>query len=190
MNTDPYIYMIDKARRGVVFLFFGLSILSQKALAQSINETNWYFGNSSQNLVFDLNGRDVSVFNNQATPFGDGGSAVITDQFTGNVLFYSDGQQIFDASHTSLTGALSGDPSINVPVATAPIGGTLGQYYILTNSGNSGVDAIQLTTVDAMLIGNGSAGFPSGDVVSVNQGTGLLNPSEGMIIIPAGDGST
>ena len=190
MNDDPYMHMIDKARCGMVFLFFCLTILSQKSLAQNITETNWFFGNSPQNLVFDLNGRDASVFSNQATPFGDGGSTVITDQFTGNILFYCDGQQIFDASHTLLTTALSGDPSINVPVVSAPVGGSMGQYYLLTNSGNGGVDAIEVTIVDATLLGNGSSTFPKGEVVSINQGTGLTNPSEGMIVVPSGDGST
>ncbi|MCP4456606.1 MAG: PKD domain-containing protein [Cytophagales bacterium] len=162
---------------------------TQISLAQNITETNWYFGNSSQNLVFDLNGRDVNLLNNQETPFGMGGSAVITDQFTGNLLFYSDGQQIFDGSHTLLTGALRGNHMINVPVVTAPVSGSPGQYYFFTNSGNSGIDAIEYATVDATQMGNGTV-FPTGDVVDTMQPTALVSPSEGMIIVEAGDGVT
>ena len=190
MNYDPYIRMIEKLRGGVVFLCFCFLFCTHKSFGQSITETNWFFGNSAENLVFDLNGRNASLFTNQATPFGTGGATVITDQFTGNFLFYSDGQQLFDASHNLLTSALSGDSSINVPIVTAPIGGTLGQYYVLTNSGSSGVDAIELTIVDAMLPGNGSLAFPLGEVVSANQVTGLANPSEGMIVVDPGNGNS
>lgn len=160
------------------------------SLAQNITETNWYFGDSQENLVFDLNGRDGYVQSNQFAPFGNGGSTVITDQFTGNLLFYSDGQQVFDAGNNLLSAGLSGNSGINVPVATAPVSGTPGQYYLFTNSGNSGVNEIQYSVVDANQVGNGSMTFPLGDIVSTNTGTGLSDPSEGMIVIPLGDGVT
>lgn len=190
MNYDPYRQMIDRTWSRASVLFLCLSSLIRISTAQNITETHWYFGNSTQHLVFDLNGRDVNLLNNQVTPFGAGGSAVITDQFTGNLLFYSDGQQIFDASHTLLTGVLSGNTAINVPVVPAPVSGSPGHYYFFTNSGNSGVDAIEYSVVDASLIGNGSVAFPSGDVISTNQPTGLNSPSEGMIVVEAGDGVT
>ncbi len=173
----------------LVRFFIGWLMVSG-VLAQNISETNWYFGNSSQNLVFDLNGRDAYLQNNQATPFGTGGSAVITDQFTGNLLFYSDGEQIFDGGHNLIFGGLSGNSAINVPVATAPVSASPGQYYLFTNSGNGGVNAIEYSIVDANQVGNGSATFPLGDITSINQPTGLANPAEGMIIVPMGDGDT
>ncbi len=176
------------------FLLLVLFVLTlHDSLAQGITETRWYFGNSSENLVFDRNGRDVYLQTDQATPFGAAGSVTITDQFTGNLLFYSDGLRLFDVSHNPvplLGGGLSGNPAINVPVVSCPITGNQGQYYLFTNAGNSGVNEIQYSVVDANLPGNGTAQFPYGNLVSgmINQSIGISDPSEGMIMIPQGDG--
>ena len=185
MQSDPYNKMNIGFLDRLVKFFIGWVIVCG-AMAQSITETNWYFGNSTENLVFDLNGRDTNLENNQSAGLGAGGSSVITDQLTGNVLFYSDGQQVFDAGNNTISAALNGDPTLNVPVVIAPISGSPRQYYFFTNSGA----AIEYSTVDATLTGNGSASFPLGEITGTNTTTGLTNPSEGMIIIPSGDGVT
>ena len=170
---------------GLLLWFSGLT-----SGAQDITETRWYFGNSTSSLVFDQNGRDVYLQDDMAIPFGNGGAVTITDQFTGNLLFYTDGEVVYDASHTitpSGTG-LTGNSSVNVSVVTCPVSGNPGQYFLITNSGNSGVNEIQYTVVDANQEGNGTAQFPAGDVTMSNISTGLTNPSEGMLIIPAGNG--
>ena len=168
--------------------FFVFLTLSISVSAQSVTETHWYFGNSAENLIFDGNGRNAYLQTNQATSFGMGGASVITDQITGNLLFYSDGTQIFDAGHNLLTNALSGNPSINVAVASAPDSGNPGQYYFFSNAYNLPTNEIQYTIVDANVVGNGSAMFSNGAVSSMNNSTGLINPSEGMLIVPEGDG--
>ncbi|MEQ9008487.1 MAG: hypothetical protein RLP12_11420, partial [Ekhidna sp.] len=144
-----------------------LSLFSLILCAQDVTETRWYFGNSNENLVFDRNGRDVYLQTDQFTPFGSAGAATITDQFTGNLLFYSDGVNIYDVSHTLLPGGagLNGNSAINVPVVTCPVTDSPGQYYLFTNSGTTGPNEIQYTIVDATLQGNGTAQFPYGDVV-------------------------
>ncbi|MEM9338736.1 MAG: PKD domain-containing protein [Bacteroidota bacterium] len=161
--------------------------------AQEILDTRWYFGNSSENLVFDLNGRRSYLENTQAVPFGNAGAVTITDQFTGNLLFYSDGVQVFDATHTQVPAAtaLVGDPSINTPVVTAPVSGNPGQYYLFANPGTTGPNEIQFSIVDATLNGNGTAQFPLGDLTAtVNTATGLTDPAQAMMVIPLGDGET
>jgi len=171
-----------------------LAVIFTSAISkgQGVTETRWYFGDSPSSLIFDQNGRDVYLQDDQATPFGNAGAVTITDQFTGNLLFYTDGETVYDVSHTitpSGTG-LSGNTTINVPVVTCPVVGSPGEYYLFTNPGNSGVNEIQYSILDANQIGNGSAQFPYGDLVigMINQPTGLTDPSEGMVIIPAGDG--
>lgn len=173
-----------------VLLVVGLLSMRGVSYCQNITETRWYFGNSTENLIFDRNGRDVYLQNDQSITFLNGGGATITDQFTGNLLFYTDGTSVYDVSHSivpSGTG-LTGNPSINVPVVTSPVSGNPGQYYFFTNSGSTGVNEIQYSIVDANAVGNGSAQFPYGDVISANVGTGLVNPSEGMLMVPAGNG--
>ncbi len=187
MISIPYKSAVGRLT-SFVLAFISLSL----ANAQNVTETRWYFGNSSENLVFDRNGRDVYLQNDQTTPFGNAGAATITDQFTGNLLFYSDGTDIYDVSHTLLPGGagIAGVSSINVPVVTCPVTDNPGQYYLFTNSGAGGVNEIQYTIVDATLVGNGSAQFPYGDVTVRDQSlpASLTDPAEGMLIVPSGDG--
>lgn len=187
MNRIPYASASCRWLLLVVLFLFSSSLWSQ-----NITETRWYFGNSAENLVFDRNGRDVYLQTDQATPFGAVGAVTITDQFTGNLLFYTDGINIYDASHLILpNGAgMSGVSSINVPVVTCPVTDNPGQYYLFTNSGSGGVNEIQYTIVDATIPGNGTAQFPYGDVVTgmFNISTGLTDPAQGMLIVPSGDG--
>ncbi len=193
MTKDIFMNHIPYAAAGYRWLLlFVLFMVSTSLWSQNVTETRWYFGNSSENLVFDRNGRDVRLQTDQATPFGTAGAVTITDQFSGNLLFYTDGINVYDASHTILpNGAgLAGVATINVPVVTCPVTDNPGQYYLFTNSGSGGVNEIRYTVVDATIAGNGTVQFPYGDVVTgmMDVATGLTNPAEGMIIIPAGDG--
>ncbi len=185
MIPNPYVVVLRSLAYAVlsIFVFSG-------TLAQNITETRWRFGNSSQNLIFDQNGRDVLLQDDQATPFGSAGAATITDQFTGNLLFYTDGVNVYDVSNAFVPNGtgLSGNAAINVPVVASPVIGSPGQYYLITNSGAAGVNEIQYSIVDSNSPGNGTAQFPYGDVMQRNSSTGLVDPSEGMIVIPLGDG--
>jgi gliding motility-associated-like protein len=185
MNLTPYWKAYKKSTFFIICCLFSISLS-----AQNVTETRWYFGNSAENLVFDRNGREVYLQTDQFVPFGNSGSATITDQFTGNLLFYTDGTQVYDASHSlTPTGVgLNGNSAINMPVVTSPFPGNSGQYFLFTNSGSFGVNEIQYSIVDATAVGNGTAQFPYGDVTAINQATGLVDPSEGMLIVPAGDG--
>ena len=123
--------------------------------AQNITEKNWLFGNSPQYLVFDKSGRDVVLEDDQALPFGTGGSSVISDQYTGDLMFYTDGQLVYDANHgllPSIAGGavLSADPDRNQAALTCPVPGSTSQYYIFTNSDTG----INFSIVDANLPGN------------------------------------
>lgn len=159
--------------------------------AQNITEKNWFFGSSQNNLVFDKSGRDVVLEDDNNTLFGVGGSAVINDQFTGDLIFYTDGALVLDANHAIIPGVLggtvlSGNTSKNQAVATCPVPGSLTQYYVFTNSDT----AINYTVLDASIAGNStSARFPTGDILGApNLSMALPNPSEGMAIIETGDG--
>ncbi|MDW3193318.1 MAG: PKD domain-containing protein [Cytophagales bacterium] len=157
---------------------------------QRILDTQYFFGNTTDNFVFDKNGRDVHLEDRQVAPFGMGGSAVISDQFNGNLLFYTDGVQVFDQSHQLVAGysALNGDSSLNQPAVVVPNPSSRDLYYIFTNPSNGGANEIQFTEIDASIQGNSTDGrFPFGAMTSVNQSTGLTNPSEGIIIIEAGN---
>lgn len=185
MIQSPYPTAIRSVLTSVLF-----TLIVVYSVGQDVTETRWYFGNSPENLIFDRNGRGVELQTDQTTPFGAAGAVTITDQFTGNLLFYTDGVNVYDASHSIVPGGtgLAGNAAINVPAVTCPDASNPGVYYLFTNSGNSGVNEIRVSRLDATQVGNGSAQFPYGAVTSNDQATGLTNPSEGMLMIPSGDG--
>lgn len=179
--------MSEKLKTGAILGL--LCFLTFTVWGQNITETHWYFGNASENFVIDKSGRTASLETNQGTPFGMGGSAVIVDQQKGNLLFYSDGQRVYDATHALLPAIaggtlMGGDPTINQPVVASAFPDSTDRYYFFTNDGSQ----IAYSIVDASVPGNPSvAQFPKGDVTSFNQAFGVNNPSEGMTIIQSAD---
>ncbi|MFY0605985.1 MAG: gliding motility-associated C-terminal domain-containing protein [Cyclobacteriaceae bacterium] len=172
---------MSKILRSNIFLILcGLLLFSEQLGAQSITETQWYFGNSAEALVFDKSSREFNFIGDQNVPFGTHGSTVITHMRKGNLLFYSDGDVIYDGSHQILPGMgtdrLNGDQTKIQPVVSAPVPGDTSRYFIFSNSGTE----ILLTTVSMELVGNSTVTeFPLGDVEgAVAQPTGLTNQGE------------
>lgn len=160
-------------------------------MGQDLKQHNWYFGNSTQAIRFNRGTNAAQLINNQALPFNKGGAAVATDPATANLLFYTDGVRVYDATHTLMTNGsgLNGQTDTNQPVAISPVPGQTNKYYIFTNSANYTTGGtISLSTVDLNQFGN--AVFPApatGDVEVATKNTtipGLTNRSEGMIVVP------
>lgn len=185
---NPLVLMTKIA---VTFLVF-FSTLT--AFSQNLAQSNWYFGNSVNGIRFNRSNGTPSLVNNQAIPFGTGGSAVATDPSTANLLFYSDGLVIYDGGHLQMLngGGLSGNNSGNQPVATCPVPGQPNKYFVFTNSANFLTGGtISRSVVDMNLFGN--AVFPApafGDVENPKNVAipGLTGRSEGMMIVPHTNG--
>ncbi|MBX2940816.1 MAG: gliding motility-associated C-terminal domain-containing protein [Cyclobacteriaceae bacterium] len=168
-----------------LFLFCSFSFAS----AQELTRNNWYFGNSSNGIRFNRSNNTASNVANQATPFGTGGSSVATDPGNANLLFYSDGANVYDANHGIMPNGngLTANSAGNQPTAVSAVPGQLGKYFLFTNTANfTAGGTISRSVVDMNLFGN--AVFPSpglGDVESKNVAIpGLPNRSEGMIVVP------
>ena len=163
-------------------------------LAQNFSGYNWYFGNSPQGVRFSRSSNTPSLVNNMATPFGTGGSAVASDQLNGNLLFYTDGSNIYDVSNTVMPNGtgLGANSSGNQPVVVAKVPGQDNQYYVIVNTANSTTGGtISYRIVDMSLFGN--AVFPTpalGDATTAANTaiTGLTGTSEAMIVIPHANG--
>lgn len=163
-------------------LFFLL--IGTHSNGQGLNGNNWYFGNSEQGIRFNKSDKQPFLSNNQATPFGTGGSAVATDPVTGDLLFYTDGQRVYDASHRLMPGGdnLGGNTTANQPVSICPIPETVRQYYIFSNNPAPGSRVI-VSIVDMTLTGNAAANqLPLGEVTSSNP-TSIISETEGMTVI-------
>ncbi|MFY0687643.1 MAG: gliding motility-associated C-terminal domain-containing protein [Cyclobacteriaceae bacterium] len=158
-------------------LLIGLNPLN----GQVISESQWFFGNSSANLQFDKNGDEVYDEERMTAPFGMGGSAVANSSTTGNLLFYTDGERIYDESGAIMSNStsLGGSPDINQPAVISSMPGFPNMYYVFVNVGTH----IEYTLIDMNAVGNGTADAPLGAVVTSGLVTRHLNPSEGMTII-------
>ena len=171
----------------ITFLVF---ISTLNVFSQNLEQSNWYFGNTVNGIRFNRSTGVPTLVNNQAIPFGTGGSAVATDPSTANLLFYSDGSVIYDACHLQMLngGGLNGNNSGNQPVAICPVPGQPNKYFVFTNSANFlAGGTISSSVVDMNLFGNAVFPAPSfGDVenpknVAIPELTGR---SEGMTIVP------
>lgn len=170
-----------------LFLLSAFQINAQ-TVAQNFSRHNWFFGNSSDAIVFNKSDNEPNHVTTQATPFGDGGSAVATDPLTGELLFYTDGTTIYDASHQIMDNGtgLNGIGITNQPAAICPVPNTDSQFYVFTNSGNqTSPGIIEYSIVD--MSQQGTAPMfqpPRGSVIQKNMSTTVANTSEAMIIVP------
>lgn len=184
------IEMINEVKRKCVPFWVTCCIFISSSVsiqAQNYSEYNWLFGNSTTTITFNKSDARAQLDTLQFIPYGTGGGMVISDPVTGNLLFYSDGENVYDSNHELVpNGAgLGGDATINRAASVMPMPYTDGEYFIFTNPGASGPE-ILYTVADRNLVGNAAGGEPPlGDVDAArkNIGTGLTNPSEGMIVI-------
>ena len=156
--------------------------------AQNFSRYNWYFGSSNQAIRFSRSDNSANLINFvQAPPLGTGGSAVASSKLNGDLLFYTDGVNVFDITNQQINPApLTGNASANQPVAIAKVPGQVSQYYIFTNSSNNTTGGnIEFSIVDMSLPGNSTAPAPpSGAMLSPAPTALLAARSEAMITVP------
>jgi gliding motility-associated-like protein len=126
-------------RGSATFLFkFGLSLYMKKCLlillyfnilycyAQS-DQNNWYFGNRAA-VSFET-GTGVAKFDNPQQTQGP--SASISDPATGELLFYSNGKNVWNKAHTIMAngGGISSGPVKDVIIFQMP--GSKEKYYLM-----------------------------------------------------------
>lgn len=175
--------------RGLLLLILLLPI---SLLAQDLSKHNWYFGNSANGIRFNRGTNVAQPVTNQATPFARGGAAVATDPATANLLFYTDGIRVYDATHQLMSngGGLNAQPNTNQPVAISPMPGQTNRWYIFTNTANFTTGgSISRSEVDMNQFGNAVFPAPALGAVGAAKNVAiptlpLPNRSEAMIVVP------
>ncbi len=169
----------------LITLLFSLLFIS-KSFAQ--NQANmWYFG---QGAGLNFNTNPPAVMENGNTMLFDAntgeGVGSISDA-NGNLLFYSNGEQIFAKNHTlMLNGAGGAVPTLNGNQTTTqtglivPMNGFPDKYFVISTSDGN---AVEYVIVDmALNTGLGGVEVPS---LSGANGTLLLaDASEGALLVP------
>ena len=179
-------------KSGVTLAFICLG--SYASLAQTLAQHNWYFGNSNSGLRFNRGNNTASVVTNQATPFGTAGGATATDPTTGNLLFYTDGDRVYDACHLLMPNSgIGGNTNGNQSAVIVPVPGQPTKYFVFTNSANFTTGgSIRWSVVDMALFGNalfpapalGQVENPKNNIIAT-----LPTRSEGMIAVPHANGT-
>jgi gliding motility-associated-like protein len=170
----------------VALMLAGTPVQSQN---QTLYRHNWQYGNTTNAVRFNRTSDQPAIVNTKAVPFGNGGSSVATNRENGNVLFYTDGQNVFGINNIVMPngGGLNANTAGNQPTAITPVPGQTGKFFIFTNNASFTTGGtLSVSVVDMALFG--TAAFPSppfGDVESKNVAVpGLANRAEGMITIP------
>ena len=138
-----------------------IMFLSQSTYAQNQND-NWFFGNKAS--IFFNGNTPIPFINNQSVTIE--GCATISDPTTGNLLFYTNGLQIWDKNSNIMpngNGLLAGiSTSATQGVLIVPYPNNSNLYYVFTvdETSNGGVNGFRYSIVD-MNLNNGL-----GDVIA------------------------
>ncbi|NOT74079.1 MAG: PKD domain-containing protein [Cyclobacteriaceae bacterium] len=177
-----------------LFFFLSFSFVTLTGFSQNLERYNWYFGSSNQAIRFNRTSA-IPGLTTKSLPFGAGGSATASDPANANMLFYTDGQFVYDFNNGQMPAGfgLLGNTAANQPVAICPVPGPGNEkkYFIFTNTANfTAGGSISVSVVDMGLFGNSFFPAPaSGDLESKNALIGLTGRSEGMTIIPHTNGT-
>lgn len=157
-----------------IFILFNLSI---SAFAQHENK-NWYFGTGSDGIIFNNN--IPTKVTNKYPGIGFEGIVVVSDPFTGDLLFYSDGINVINKNHTVMSNGtgLSGHSSGAQSVQCCPVPGSCGkQFYLFTNSAYDNHNGIIKYSIIDFTVN------PLGNVINKNTAFWAGPSDEGMCMV-------
>ncbi|HEV8505963.1 MAG TPA: hypothetical protein VGQ53_11200, partial [Chitinophagaceae bacterium] len=99
----------------------------------------WYFGNKAG---IDFNKKPPKALNTSAMN-APAGCAIVCDR-NGQTIFYTDGDQVWDKTNTSITSGIGGDPNSTQSSLIIPVPGDETLYYIFTTQAINGVSGNEL----------------------------------------------
>ncbi len=177
--------------RSVLFFVFLAIVVNIKA--QYHNHV-WYLGFDYDPIIqFGLVTNNPTVSNGHVIPFTDESNAVATDPSNGQVLFFTNSEQIWDMSNTPMpNGAIAGSSTSVTSAQLASNEANCNQIYVFYNDANRAantVGSLQYALVDITLPGNGSVAFPQGDIPPGQKDIPLYNNCSEAIEIAKGPNS-
>jgi hypothetical protein len=157
--------------------------VTQHSLAQGLIDYNWYFGNNQRAILFNKSDNEPAIDSLITPPNALGGSAVANDPVTGDLIFYADGDNIYDRDHNIMFGdlGLSSQSGDNQPVGIAPEPNIDDSYYVFYR--NPAGD-LEYSLIDMGSLGNAAPGSPVlGEVSQPNQATTVNTINPNFIIV-------
>jgi len=179
-----------------------LTLISTQLLFGQYQERNWIFGRPKTG-----NSNAVMYFGNQPLPSGplfslpgtNPGSittsngneqwAVVTNNITGNIIFYTDGVSVFNHIHQPVQGLnLGANVSSSQPVAIAPVPrsdekSAYMEFYIFTNGTGAFMTSYQIGTIEYRVYNHNMQTFSAPQPLPGPYSTQTV--MEGMKIVPS-----
>ena len=137
----------------------------------------WYFGRANAGLTsygLDFSGGGVPVQRNFESAMDYYESVSVVSDNSGNVLYYTDGIFVYDASHQLMSGApaqLQGTgngttaSSVQGAYSLLKPGSQLEYYLFTSNAIDGAATGFRVSRIDMSLPGNGTTGNPLGEMV-------------------------
>lgn len=173
----------------ITFLLF--SAVTHTMLAQSRPQKNWIFG-SGEVITFGDDADHTPEEGDDLT--GQGARAVANDPATGDLLFYTDGENVYDACGNTIATGLGGNANGIQPVVISPVpnlnpvDGTL-EYYIIVNVGGN-IEYREISIVTNVTPPPVAPDCQFEYTISgTNQATGISGIGDAMAVIPNDDNS-
>ncbi|MFT6873760.1 MAG: hypothetical protein ACJAVN_002782, partial [Roseivirga sp.] len=174
----------------VVLLLIGI-LVSFVSRGQDFTRNNWYFTGNDQALIF---GKDsaasTTLSRGKISQNNVGEKVTATDPTSGDLIFYSDGINVYDATNAVMQngdGILT-DPNGIQALSTSPVPGAGNEnLYYLFHKNAAG--EIRYTVIDRSVQGNRADGPPVGEVINIgkNIASGITTRGNGMITIGSRD---
>lgn len=182
---------ITVCRKLKVILFLIGLFISFTSRGQDFTRHNWYFSGNDQALIFGKENESRPFFNTGKVAQNNLGEKVTaTDPTSGDLIFYSDGINIYDATDQIIQngdGIITDATGIQA-LSTSPVPGAGNEdLFYLFHKNSAG--EILYTVVDRSVQGNRADGPPVGEVVGVGKNllTGITTRGNGMITIGSRD---
>lgn len=140
-----------------VFLFISVFTFGQK------HQNNWYFGRNAS-ILFDATTNIPSVGNNNPMVYPLA-SVSISDSSSGKLLFYSDGETVWDNNHQAMPNSNDISTSTAMGALIVPNPANRNQYYIFTVDINR---LLEYTIVDMSLNGGLGAVISKRNTIASN----------------------
>lgn len=174
----------------VVLLLAGI-LVSLIARGQDFTRNNWYFSGDDQALIFGKEEAARAILSLGKVPQNNIGEKVTaTDPTSGDLIFYSDGINIYDATNQVMQNGngIITDPNGIQAMSTSPVPGAGNEdLFYLFHKNAAG--EIRYTVIDRTVQGNRTDGPPAGEVINIgkNIASGIGSRGNGMITIGSRD---
>lgn len=135
-DSAGYYYVVVTDASGCS-AYAGVNVKEYKKIDQRSNI--WYFGNKAG---IDFNKQPPKALSNSLMN-APAGCAIVCDR-NGQTIFYTDGDQVWDKTNTSIASGIGGDPSSSQSSLIISVPGDETLYYIFTTQAINGVSGNEL----------------------------------------------